>query len=295
MTIPIQVSKHGKRLGISKDDQVIARGGIVAGGGDKPSIVFPAPDTTAVFDDFQHALIQAVDTGVPLGAGLFRQVTGDTGHGSLNVAGTNGVFRLFNTPSATATAVGASGKGISGALQWKVNQGPGAHSGRLRFATRVKFVPDDGGSALSATLNRLHVFAGFTDIATYEFPALDTGAGTISAADDFVGFMYSPDATAGLGWYGVAGNATVDTRVTLSVTPTVNVWHTLEVEIHRGSGDTNGTATFYVDGVPKGSLSSPVLSTVALAPCVYAFQQDTGKQGLDIDWVNASAARDTGL
>jgi len=298
MSIPMLKGVHRRALGISKDNQVMAPDGLVSGGDGKPSIVFPSPDTVAVFDDFSLALIQAVDTGVPIGQGAFYQVTGDTGHGSLNVASaTNGVFRLFNTPSATATAVGASGKGISGPLAWKGNQGPGSKSGRLRLAARVKVLPDDGGSAISRTLNRLHAFIGFTDIASFEYPAYDTGAGIISNASDYCGFMLA--AGGDTGWSAVAAGSTAgdsgDVALSLDATrPVVNTYDVLEMEIHRGISDTGGTVNFFINGVPKGSMDSPFSETVALAPCVYAFQQDTGKQALDIDWINVSAPRDTG-
>ena len=298
MSISMLKGLHRRALGISKDNQVMAPDGLVSGGDGQPSIVHPSPGTTAVFDDFQLALIQAVDTGVPIGAGSFRQVTGDTGNGSLNIEGTNGVFRLYNTPSATAALAPASGKGIAGALAWKGNQGPGSQSGRLRLSARVKVAPDDGGSAISRTLNRLHAFVGFTDISSFEYPAFDTGAGVISAPSDYCGFMLS--AGGDTGWSGVAAASTAgdsgDSAVSLDATrPVVNTYDTLEVEIHRGISDTGGTATFYINGVVKGTIDSPFAPTVALAPCVYAFQQDTGKQALDIDWINVSSVRDTGL
>jgi hypothetical protein len=302
MTINMLKGIHRRALGITKDDQVMAPSGVVAGGDGKPVIVSPAPDTVAVFEDFVSRVGtkgQPNDTGVPLGnGGAFAEVTGDTGHGSLVVAGTNGVFRLFNTPSATAAALAnTSGKGISTGLQWKGNQGPGAQSGRLRFGARVKIKPDDGGSAISRTTNRLHVFAGFTDIATFEYPAFDTGAGVISAASDYCGFMLS--AGGDTGWSGVAASSTAndsgDAVVSLYPGATVNIYDALEVEIHRGAGDTGGTATFYVNGIPRGSIDSPFSPTVALAACIYAFQQDTGAQALDIDWVAVSSIRDTGL
>jgi hypothetical protein len=295
MSVTILKGLHRRVLGISRDDQIVSSNGFVSGGDGKPSLVHPAPETTAVYEDFHSALIQAVDTGVPLGVGHFRQVTGDTGHGSLNIAGTNGVFRLFNTPSITATLVAASGKGVSGALAWKGNQGPNT-SGRLRFGARVKLKGDDA-DALSQATDRMHVFVGFTDIATFEYPAFDTGAGVISAADDFLGFMYSPNVlnAAGTQWVGVSGRATADQTQPLGVGPTANTYDVLEVEYIRNTTDAPGRATFFVNGQAKGTISAPITPTVALAPCAYAFQQDTGNQALDIDYINVSAPRDTGL
>ena len=304
MTVKKQVSLHGKRAFVTKDDQIAGRNGFVAGGEEKPSIVYPSPDTVAIFDDFAVGLNQALDTGVPIGnANVFRQVTGDTGAGSLPVAGANGIFRLYNTQSVAPTFTGAGGKGISGALQWKADMGPGANQGRLRFAARVKVFPDGGGSAVSRTTNRIHAYIGFTDIATYEFPAYDTGAGFISNATDHVGFYLG--AGADTGWSAVsvkAGGAAQKVSLTGTTSangntvnaPVVNVYDVLEMELVRGPGNTNGTATFFVNGVPKGTIDAPITNTVALAPCVYAFTQDTGSQAIDIDWIAVSGPRDTG-
>lgn len=289
MSLSKQVSLHGRRAYLTKDDQLVGRGGLATGGDGVPSIVLPSATVAAVFEDFLVPLLQAGDTGVPIGSGAFRQVTGDTGHGSLNVASaTNGVFRLFNTPSVTAAAVAAAGKGIAGALQWKGNQGPGSNQGRLRYAARVKVFPDDGGSAISRTVNRLHAFVGLTDIATYEFPAYDTGAGVIANATDYCGFMLA--AGGDTGWSLISAGQVV----ALGVGPTVNTWDTLELEYIRGAGDTGGRVVAYVNGVARGKIDSPFGSTIPMAACVYAWNQDTGKQALDIDFVNVSAPRDTG-
>lgn len=58
--------RHGRRaLGISKDDQILASSGFVAGGDGKPAIVMPGPDYTAIFEDFY--------------AGVGADLNGDTG------------------------------------------------------------------------------------------------------------------------------------------------------------------------------------------------------------------------
>lgn len=294
MSTTKQVSLHGKRAFISKDDQIVARNGFVAGGDDKPSITFPSPDTVASFEDF---ITTTYDTGPPIGGGLFKQVTGDTGNGSATRAATGGVFRLFNTPSVTAAVAPAAGKGISGILAWKGNMGPGSTSGRLKMAARVRIVADDNNTVLGRTTNRLHAYVGFTDIATYEYPVWDTGAGVISNPSDYMGFMLSPGGDTG--WSGVAAasaaNDSGDSVVSVYTGVTSGTYNVLEIDYNRGAGDTGGTVVFSVNGRPLATIDSPVVPTTALAPCIYAFQQDTGSQALDVDWVNVSGPRDTGL
>jgi hypothetical protein len=294
---------HGPKLGISKDDQTVARGGLVAGGGTKPSIVFPAPDTVALFEDFLTDMsgTSAVDTGA---AGqFFLAKCTDTGVKGALVAGTNGVFEITSSATiTTATPAGSSKTIVGRQLAWKANQGPGAHSGRLRMAARVKAsqYPTKTSGDWSG------FFVGFTDSTAHEVPIHDTGrtgdsgASAVSTASDLVGFLWGTGGDTGIrGVSATSGsggaNDSGDQQVTLTtVLPTANTWMVLEVEVQRGAGDTGGTATFFIDGVPKGKINSPVNPAVALTPVVSYY--DTGGAGLfDVDWINCSAARDTGL
>lgn len=297
MSISKLKSLFGLKAYVTKDDQVGARNGFVAGGIDKPAIVFPSPDTTAVFADFHGDDLNATgDTGAPLYGGPFRALIGDTGHTNDKVAGSNGVFRLLSTVSATAAKASTAGVALgTGALDYKANQGPGGQSGRLRVGARVKMQTVNRTEATGS--NRMHVFVGFTDVGAYEFPAYDTGAGVISAASDYCGVVFAPGGDTG--WSGVAGKSTAgdsgDQVVALDTGVAANVYSTVEVEIHRGNSDTGGVATFYVNGIAKGQIVSPVASATALTPFIGAWLQDTGVNYLDIDWVNISAPRDTGL
>jgi hypothetical protein len=291
MSVRKQVSIHGHRAYVTDRDMLAGRGGIMAGGIDKPAVVLPgAPDTVALFEDF---LGTWDDTGKPMPGSGLRAVVGDTGHTS-NIldTGTNGVYRLLNAISTGAVKSNAAGVGLTGsALQWKANQGPGGASGWLRFGARLKLAGVTQAEATGS--NRIHMFAGFTDHIAWEFPAYDTGAGLIGAADDFVGFLFSPGGDTGLA--GVSGRAGTDQTVHLDTGINANEYVTLEIEVSRGPSDTGGMATFYIDGEPKGSIVSPITSSVALTPVVMAFVQDTGDNYVDIDWVNVAAPRDTGL
>lgn len=278
---------------LSEDNIFLSDNAFAAGGEGQGSIVLPgSPATVSVFEDFLGVPQVGSDTGAPMGSGAFRQVIGDTGHTSAAVAGTNGVWRLFSAVSAAAPKAATAGQGIGGgALQWKGAQGKGSQAGRLRFGARVKV------DTIGRTTKRVHLFAGFTDIATFEFPAYDTGAGVISAASDYMGIMLSPGGDTG--WSGVAGKSTAgdsgDQVVALGVTPIANTYTTIEMEYNRGISDTGGAVTFWIDGKPQGGIVSPVSPSVALTPVIVAFQQDTGGEFVDIDWVNISAPRDTGL
>lgn len=280
-------SKHGTKLGISQDDQTVAKGGFVAGGNNKPSIVFPAPDTTAIFDDFYTSVGADLvgDTGIAGQHFITRK--GDTGTTGLITAGTNGVFRF--TPSATATTATVAGTAfgmVGPQLSWKANQGPGAYSGRLRIAARVKKSLYTGGHH--------GLFVGFTDTVAAEMPFHDTGATADKAtASNAFGIGWNVEGDTGFMGFAVDGDAAQEVALTTTA-PTANTYVTLEAELRRGINDTGGTVTFYVDGIRKGQISKPCNVSTALTPCVYGY--DTGGAALlDVDWVNVAAARDTGL
>lgn len=313
MTKPIQKGLHRRALGLGYDNELIARDGYVAGGEGKPVIVFPSPDTVALFDDFLTDLsgFGVNDTGgVPItldtgAAGLhFYARCTDTGVKGSLVAGTNGVFRITSSATiATRTPVACSKSVLGKQLMWKANQGANT-AGRLRLTTRIK--PSIVPHKTTLSGDRVGIFVGFTDTISHEVPFHDTGrtgdsgASGVSTADDFVGFTWSFDGDTG--WRGVSGtsgsggaNDSGDQQVLLTTAiPTANKWTVLEVELRRNLGDTGGTAIFYIDGVQKGSIASPINPTIGLTPIVQYY--DTGGLGtFDIDYINVSAPRDTGV
>ena len=289
MSVKKQVSVHGRRAYVTPHNQLAAANGFVAGGIDKPAIVLPgAPDTVAMFQDFLSVID---DTGAPFPGGGFRAVVGDTGHGFNTPTGTNGILRLFHTVSTAAPKAPGAGLAVGhGRLAWAGDQGPGPESGRLRFGARLKT------ESVNRSSKRVHIFAGFTDNAVYEYPAYDTGAGVISNASDYMGFMLSPGGDTG--WSAVAGKSTAgdsgDQLVHLSADVTANKYNVVELEYTRSAGDTGGRVTFFIDGDALGSFETPIASSTRLSPCIYAFQQDTGGERVEIDWINVSAPRDTG-
>lgn len=288
MSVTKQVSLHGKRAFITPDDQLASKNGFVGGGDGKPAIVLPgSPDTTAIFDDFYASVGADLlgDTGI---AGqYFITRKGDTGTTGLITAGTNGVFRFTPSQTAATPGVAATTFGMVGPqLSWKANQGPGAFSGRLRIGARVKKSIYTGGEH--------GIFVGFTDTVSAEMPVYDTGGSADgAAATNAFGIGWNLGGNAG--WTGYAVDTDVlQSAVLTTAAPTANAYVTLEAELHRGTSDTGGTVTFYIDGVAKGSIDNPCNVTTALTPCIYGY--DTGGASLvDIDWVNVAAPRDTGL
>lgn len=293
MSISMLKGIHRRMLGISKDDQIVAPSGFVGGGEGKPAIVLPgAPDTVAIFDDFLGDVV----------ADQWAHVEGDTGaSGGILANQTNGVYRINLSATGAMTPAGVAAL-TSGTLNWKANQGPGNTSGRLRMGCRIK-IPNVQAHGTGTGIGS--VFVGFTDLATAEMPIYDTGnaTGPISPASNAVGFIWGPRGDTG--WVGVSAKGTAgdsgDQSVVLSGTnPVDNRWQVLEVEVSRGIGDTGGTATFFVNGVAKGRIVSPIATITAMTPSVALIgltaDADTSDANqVDIDWINVSAPRDTGV
>jgi hypothetical protein len=304
MSIPTLRKLHGKTVGVSKRDQVVATGGFVAGGYQKPSIVFPSPDTTAFFEDFHGDVLKGVgnagevitDTGT---AGpYFITRKGDTGNTAALTAATNGVFRTTMSDSvATGTPAGSVSSVVGPVLAWKANMGPANGEGHLRLGARVKFSAN--------TLSGL--FIGFTDSNAAEMPFYDTGDGqptdtgqlhTGTVAADAVGFHFGENSDTG--WRGISAKSTAgdsgDQQVTLTTTaPTANTYQVFEVVLRRGGSDTGGRAEFFIDGIGKGIINSPLATATALTPVIAAIAVNAGGETIDVDWVNVSGQRDTGF
>jgi hypothetical protein len=304
MSLSILKGLHRRALGISKDNQIVAPSGLVSGGEGSPVFVHPGPGSPAIIDDFLTGNFNgtaAVDTGQ---AGIyFNAKCTDTGVKGALVDGTGGVFRITSSETiTTATPTGSSKAVVGKTLAWKGNQGPGAYSGCLRMGARVKAsaYPTKTSGDWSG------FFVGFTDNLAHEVPMYDTGrtgdsgASAISPANDAVGFLWGTGGDTGIrGVSTTSGsggaNDSGDQQVTLTTArPTANAWMVFEVELVRGQGDTGGFANFYIDGALKGKINSPVNPTIALTPIV-SYYDTGGANTFDIDWINVSAPRDTGM
>lgn len=298
---------HRRALGLSVDDQVMAPSGVIAGGDGKPTIFFHGPDTVAVFDDFNaRPFIGINDTGVGVVGrvnhheGLhFRWIGTDTGNDTklLDTGGVNGVIRIGPINDGTQTAAGTNTSLVGYTAGWKANMGPGAYSGRLRFGARVK-CPGNG-----TVWNVGSLFCGFADsgaLGAGTMPIYDTGAsdtGGIAAVNNAVGFLYGENAVSGAirGVSARDGATGRQTTTLTTTTPTVNKWQVWELELTRGLNDTGGKVDFYIDGVLKGSINSPVATNEPLVPGIWAMASDTGAPIIDVDWIGVSGPRDTGV
>jgi hypothetical protein len=272
-----QVSLHGQRAYITPDDVLVAKSAVATGGERSVgrrggNVVLPgSPAYVAEWDDFLGDLIDD----------RWSTAEGDSGHDAVAVrAQTNGVARLHMSSTAAKTPAGYIVLNTGLFPQWKANQG------KLRIAGRVKVG--------QTTLTGANVFFGFSDTGAAQMPIYDTGGGSgtpLSNASNAVGWLLSRGAASpSTVWRGVSVNADVDATPISGDAPTVNTYDVLEIEIR----DTGDVAYFYQNGVLKGSISSPVLSTRGMVPVVAAFSSEDTGQVVDIDWINVSALRDTG-
>ncbi len=303
MTGIIQKSLHGIKAFVGPNNILFGRNAIATGGREKPMVVLPgSADTVAIWDDFIG------DTGISTrtNTGNWRVLDGDTGTDTgSNVfvtPGVGGVLRIQvgDTPKDRAIM------GITGGLMWKGNQGSGPTDNKnpLRFGCRLK-IGDFGGDTGTHEIHdtgghNVNVWVGFTDTIAGEVPVIDTGGAVISNANNAVGVAFSSSrVTRGAGdtgWvaYAVNGTATL-TPLVLNASPVANVYDTIEIELHHGYSDTGGTATFYINGSSAGSIAAPLAMNVALAPQILMWGDTGGGTTVEVDWINVSAPRDTGL
>jgi hypothetical protein len=272
-----QKSLWGLKAYISPDNLLVSRGAIGTGGEGKPRIVLPgASDTVAEFDDF---LGDALAT---------RWIEGSSDTGQANSTGilatsavgaTNGLYRMSSSVTSTQTPAGGA-QSLNGPPNWKANQG------RLRFAARVKI----------ADLAKNNVYVGLTDTGGTELAVYDTGGGIITPAGDYVGFLKGGGAAAAgasLTWRAVAGKAGTDQVATTGITPVANVYDELEVELPGNDGN---VANFYINGKHVAAISSAAVTpTVALAGGVWRANTEAAQDAVDVDYINISAGRDTGV
>jgi hypothetical protein len=310
MSITKLKSIFGRSLFLGPKNVTVAKDGFAIGGDHNKygTIVYPGPNHVALFDDFMGDTGRSANMRANTDS-TWAVIEGDTGNDTgTNVyitPGTSGICRsiISTTNSHTGPSPGREGFGagiVSRSLSWKANQGsiPTDSKSSLRFATRLRF------SGATDTGRQINIWAGLTDTNVLEAPVYDTGGAVITNATDAVGFWYSGGADTGWAAYSVntGGTAQVvaldNTRQAIRSaggTNNQNQWDVLELEIHHGQGDTGGTATFWVNGVPQGTIDGPVAMNAALTPQIYQWCSDTGGGTiLDIDWVNVSAPRDTG-
>lgn len=260
---PIVTSKHGRRLGLGANSELIATGGLVVGDFGA-QIVFPSPRHVALFDDFTGDVV----------ADQWNYAEGSdttTADGAIQ-EGVNGVFLL--TSGDSAGSVAADGALLNSALSWKASQD------ELRFVARVKL----------ASIASVSCFIGFTDTKALEQPIYSAASSNTLTSDatDAVGWMFDTS-MASANWWLTGVKADTDASAQNSaVAPAADSYETLGIAV-----DAYGTAKFFRNGVPVGdAMANAVSPSVALTPAFFIRPRSAvaGKT-LSIDWVNVSALR----
>lgn len=260
----IHHSLHGSVLGLSKDNELIARGGFAAGQIGS-HIVYPNGRYVALFDDFLGDVI----------ADQWSAAKGSDGAAAIaGVRNDNGGWAR-QTTGATAV-VAESCVSMTHSTNYKVG------NGGIIFEARVKPI---------TSVANVQYFIGLTDtVATsaLEQPMTLTTATMAAVADDCVGFLYDTAATTPL-FYGTSVKATVATTLANSIAcglPVADTATTLRIEL-----DALGNAVFYQDGSYKGRIATCITPTIALTPVVEAMARTTAAKSIDCDYVHCAALR----
>jgi hypothetical protein len=272
----ILTSLHGRLVGLDSSSRLVCPGGFRAGENGSQSD-FSSPGTVAFFDDFLGGG-QAFSTTIIDG---WRSRKGSDG-GCVDWTVTPAVGgTCVGTIGATTASMAVSGIQLDRGLCWKANQGAVAFQARLQ---------------LSAITN-IAVFVGFTDqTAALEMPIQSAASvDTLTTnATDAVGFMFDTSMSTDVWWLtGVANDVDATAQQCAvgsgsAIAPVAATYETFRITL-----STAGAATFYRNGQQVGSLmAGAVTPTVALTPCIAAFNRTTtGTPTVTVDYANFSATR----
>ena len=128
---------------------------------------------------------------------------------------------------------------------------------------RVKMTP----------ITNVAMAVGFADAshgAANEIVAEITDAAQETRATEFAGFVFDTDSTADTWYYAASKAGTPGTPVATAIAPTANTYQTLRVAMN-----TDGDATFYINGDPVGFLATCVTTGTLLTP-IWAFLDIAG-------------------
>lgn len=133
-------------------------------------------------------------------------------------------------------------------------------------------------------------FIGFTDQSTaLEFPAtLGAGDAITPVADDFCGFLYDTGADTDMLWCVSRKAAGTSQLVNTGLVPgnTSGDYDVWRIEINN-----SGTATFYVNGVLAGTITSAITTNITLAFMIGIFGRTASQRYLRVPRVNISMTR----
>lgn len=217
-----------------------------------------------LFDDFLgDVVLDQYSTGAE---------TGGSGGSTAITAAVNGVLRITTDDQTTGDRIA-----LTHELNWQASD-----SGPLVLEARVKSV--------TAITVRAY-FIGFTDVkavtTTVENPIEMSGTTVASAATDAVGFLYDTDSTNDT-WYGAGvKNGTDATALDTGIAPAdAGTYQTLRVVV-----DITGNATFFIDGVYMGAVTSAVTAATDLTPIIMVESRAGAAKVLDVDYLHVIGGR----
>jgi hypothetical protein len=264
-------SIFGRQLGLDSDGRLIVPAGVRTG--DHGSqIDLPSPSTVAWFEDFTGAG-QAFST-TPIDGWLSRKGTTNAVDWTVT-EGRNGT--VVGKIGDTTASMAVSGIQLTRGLDYRADQGS------MIFEARVK----------TGIITNIALFVGWTDtVASLQMPiqsAASADTFTTNSADA-CGFMFDTSMTTKNWWLTGVANNTDATMQNMGSAPVADTYETLRIAL-----DASGNATFFRNSLQVGvSMAGAVTKTVALAPCIAAFNRTTANGATTIitaDYVHTSAAR----
>lgn len=253
-------SLHSRKVGVDRNGALVVPN--IAIGADGKQFELPSPTRVVHFEDFLGDV-------APSEVNYTEGTDTTTADGAI-VALVNGVFRL--TAGDSAGTVAADGAQLNTELNWKVNQG------KLVFEARVSI----------AAITTVSCFVGLTDTKALEAPFSLAGTTLTSNATDAVGFLFDTEATTDtIRLVGVKADTDATSQNT-GVAFVAGTYKVLRIELNS-----DGAATFYIDGRQVGTLmSAAITTTVALTP-VFIIRPEGAVAGrtMDIDYFMVAADR----
>lgn len=187
-------------------------------------------------------------------------------------AGNNGLLRL--TTGDAGSGIAADGSSLTHMLNWLPS------NGGLRMETRLK---------INTAVTNIALNVGFTDTlatTTLEMPITISGTTITTDATDAAVFVFDTAQTNDFFHLQGVKNNTDTALLNSAVAPVADTFIHLAVEI-----DASGNATYYIDGVLKGSVANAVTPSVALTPIIVANARTTTSKVVDIDYIRVSQLR----
>lgn len=222
-----------------------------------PTFAYPL-DKPTLFDDF-------------FGDVLADEWSGASGTDTAGIAPAinaqvNGAVRLTSGDAGSGNDA-ADATVLTSSLIWKANQGG------LVFEAGI----------ILPSIAAVCVCAGFTDVlatTTVEVPfEIGASQAITSNATDSVCWVFDTGATADV-FYGAGVKNNTDAALVTGIAPVASTLTKLRIEL-----DSSGNATFFQDGIKRGSAAAAVTATVALTPVVAVMTRTTAVKHCDVDYV----------